>query len=64
MTATRTVNDLVETLETLVDSQQDGLLHILTALELMCGEKAAHIEANWQDEGQATNGGNRNDAIA
>jgi hypothetical protein len=44
-----TVTDMVETLEKLVDSQPDGLLHVLTALEIMCGEKAAHIEANWQD---------------
>jgi hypothetical protein len=44
------VNDLVETLEKLVDSQQDGLLHVLTALEIMCGEKAGHIRADWQDD--------------
>jgi hypothetical protein len=46
---TATVNDLVETLEKLVDSQKDGLLHVLTALEIMCGEKATHINVNWQD---------------
>jgi hypothetical protein len=47
------VTDMVETLEKLVDSQQDGLLHVLTALEIMCGEKAAHIVHNWQDRDTA-----------
>jgi hypothetical protein len=46
---TATINDLVKHLEGLVDSKQDGLLHVLTALEIMCGEKAAHIRINWQD---------------
>lgn len=35
-------------LEPLVDKH--GLLHIVTALELLCGEKAAHIEMDWQDK--------------
>ena len=43
------VSDLVETIEKLVDSREDGLLHVITAIELMCQEKADHIEANWQD---------------
>jgi hypothetical protein len=47
------VTDLVETIEKLVDSQQDGLLHVVTAIELMCQEKAAHIEHNWQDKATA-----------
>jgi hypothetical protein len=47
------VNDLVATLEAIVDSQNDGLLHVLTALEIMCGEKASHIMHTWQDRGTA-----------
>jgi hypothetical protein len=34
-------------------NQQDGLLHVITALEIMCGEKASHIMANWQDRDTA-----------
>lgn len=36
-------------LEPLVDKH--GLLHVLTALEIMCQEKSAHIEETWQDRG-------------
>lgn len=37
-----------EALETLVDKH--GLLHVATALEMICDEKAAFIETNWQDK--------------
>jgi len=37
-----------ETLEAMIDKH--GLLHVLTALELICGEKAEHIKVNWQDK--------------
>jgi len=40
--------DLVEVLETIVDKHE--LLHVMTALECMCSEKAMHIEMNWQDK--------------
>jgi uncharacterized protein with HEPN domain len=53
MATIKTVNDLVEHLEGLVDSQKDGLLHVITALEIMCGEKASHIMSNWQDRDTA-----------
>lgn len=36
-----------ETIETLIDHH--GLLHVLTALECICSEKAEHIRVNWQD---------------
>jgi hypothetical protein len=42
------ITDTVEALEALVDKH--GLLHILTGLEIMCGEKAEHVRSNWQDE--------------
>ncbi len=44
--------DLVaDVLEPLVDKH--GLLHILVSLELVCAEKSAHIEMNWQDKALA-----------
>ncbi len=45
------ITDTVEAVEALVDKH--GLQHVLTALELMCGEKAAHLRANWQDRASA-----------
>jgi len=40
--------DITQTLEALVDKH--GLLHVLTGLECICGEKAEHVRTNWQDE--------------
>lgn len=40
--------DITETLESLIDKH--GLLHVITALDLICSEKAEHIRANWQDK--------------
>lgn len=34
-------------LEALVDKH--GLLHVLTALENICNDKAEHLAVNWQD---------------
>ena len=42
------LNNVTETLEALIDKH--GLLHVLTGLELVCGEKAEHIRHNWQDK--------------
>jgi hypothetical protein len=42
------ITDTVEALERLVDAH--GLLHILTGLEIMCGEKAMHVQDTWQDK--------------
>jgi hypothetical protein len=42
------ITNTVETLEALVDKH--GLLHVLTGLEIMCGEKALHVETNWNDK--------------
>lgn len=47
---TTTIN-VTEELEALIDSH--GLLHVLTGLTCVLGEKADHIRANWQDEGLA-----------
>jgi hypothetical protein len=38
---------VTETLEELIDKH--GLLHVLTGLVLVCGEKADHLRTNWQD---------------
>lgn len=54
-------NDLVQELEAFVDKH--GLLHILTALELMCNEKAAHLRGNWQDGRSAKTWEKAGDAI-
>lgn len=44
--------DLVaDILEPIVDKH--GLLSVVTALQLMCEEKAMHIRTNWQDDGLA-----------
>lgn len=40
-----------EQLERVIDVH--GLCHVLTALECICGEKAEHIRANWQDRATA-----------
>ncbi len=45
--------DLILQLEQFVDKH--GLLHVITALDLMCTEKAAHIRASYQDEPLAKN---------
>jgi len=39
---------LCEQLEAMID--RASLLDVLTALECVCGEKADHIRANWQDK--------------
>jgi hypothetical protein len=40
--------DITETLEAMID--RHGIIHIATAIELICNEKASHIETNWQDK--------------
>lgn len=40
--------DITEILERMIDKH--GLLHIVTALDLICAEKAEHIRVNWQDK--------------
>lgn len=42
---------MTEELEKLID--RHTLLHVLTALELICDEKADHVEANWHDTATA-----------
>ena len=39
--------NITEALEGMID--RHGLLHVVTALELICAEKSEHIRANWQD---------------
>jgi hypothetical protein len=43
--------DIPTALEQMVD--QHGLYHVLVGLALMCGEKADHIRANYQDDALA-----------
>lgn len=43
--------DITEDLEAMID--RHGLLHVITALTCVCGEKADHIRANWQDRNSA-----------
>lgn len=40
-------NDIIPALETMVDNH--GMIHVLTALETICREKAKHTRTNWQD---------------
>jgi hypothetical protein len=42
---------LAEQIELMIDAH--GLLHVLTAIECICGEKAEHIRVNWQDRNTA-----------
>lgn len=41
------LTNTTEILEQLIDKH--GLLHVVTGLEFVCQEKAAHIRTNWQD---------------
>lgn len=41
-------SNLTEQIEAMIDAH--GLLHVLTAIELICAEKAEHLRANWQDK--------------
>ncbi len=41
-------NDLPGELENIID--RHSLSAVLLALEVVCGEKADHIRANWQDK--------------
>lgn len=43
--------DITEALEAMID--RHGLLHVITGLGLVCGEKAEHIRQNWQDSSTA-----------
>lgn len=43
--------DLIIELERYVDKH--GLLHVLTALESLCYEKAEHVKSTWQDQALA-----------
>jgi hypothetical protein len=43
--------NVTEQLEALID--RHGLQHILTGLEIVCGEKAEHICHDWQDASTA-----------
>lgn len=40
--------NIAEQIEAMID--QASVLDVLTALEIVCGEKADHIRANWQDK--------------
>lgn len=42
---------ITEELEAMIDKH--GLMHVLTGLELVCEEKAAHIKLNWGDKALA-----------
>jgi hypothetical protein len=42
------INNVTETLETLIDKH--GLLHVVTGLQAVCDEKAAHVDEAWQDK--------------
>lgn len=42
---------LDEIIESAIDKH--GLAHVLTCLGNICGEKAEHIRANWQDKATA-----------
>ncbi len=46
-----TTPTITEQLEAMVDAH--GLLHVITGLSLICGEKAIHIQTNWQDKSLA-----------
>lgn len=57
--------DQMEQLERLLD--QCGLFDTLIALSVICGDKAAHVQANWQDGRLArrwTTASNRVQAVA
>jgi hypothetical protein len=43
--------NLTEEIESLID--QSSVLDVLTAIELICAEKAEHIRHNWQDRATA-----------
>jgi hypothetical protein len=45
------VAERAATLEAIVDAY--GLAETLSALSIVCGEKAEHVETNWQDENLA-----------
>jgi hypothetical protein len=44
-------HDITEDLEAMIDKH--GLLHVITALELVCCEKAAHLRSNGQVQSTA-----------
>lgn len=41
------MTNATQELESMID--RHGLTHVVTALALICAEKAEHIRANWQD---------------
>lgn len=43
-----TNENIADALEQMIDKH--GLLAVVTALDLICSEKADHIEVNWQDK--------------
>jgi hypothetical protein len=47
-TAREQMDDITETLETMIDKH--GLTHVVTGLALICAEKAVHLRTNWQDK--------------
>jgi hypothetical protein len=49
----RVASMLEDSLESLVDGQDDGLQGVLDALALVCRAKAEHLESNWQDKAAA-----------
>jgi hypothetical protein len=42
-------DELLDTLESLVDDQSVGMQNILATLAQICIMKSAHIQENWQD---------------
>lgn len=50
-TSFQLTSDEATTLETLID--RVGLSTVVEALALICGEKAEHLRANWQDNAEA-----------
>lgn len=59
------VSERVERLEAIVDAY--GLAETISALSIVCNEKAGHIQETWQDAGLArlwANFSNKLDAMA
>jgi len=46
-----THKEIETALEAMIDSQ--GMVAVLTALEIICDEKANHLRHNWQDTATA-----------
>jgi hypothetical protein len=42
-------NELLDTIESLVDDREVGLQNLLAVLSQLCLMKSAHVQADWQD---------------